>query len=114
MNESKRTSLSAPAPSQELNAYFDKLARRLPNWLSRLAIWLRDPKRVYARVIVSVLLIAGSILSFLPILGVWMLPLGLIIISQDLQFMQGPLVRTIKWVESKYVASRDWVRRRKT
>jgi hypothetical protein len=112
--QSKRTSLGCPTPGEELNAYLDKLIKRLPDWFSRLVIWLRDPKRVYARVIVSVLLMAGGILSFLPVLGVWMLPLGLIIISQDLQFMQGPLVRTIKWVENKYVALRDRVKRRRT
>jgi len=35
------------------------------------------------RIIVGSLLIAGGILGFLPILGFWMIPLGLFMLSQD-------------------------------
>ena len=41
----------------------------------------------------------GGFFSFLPILGVWMLPLGLMLIAQDLPFLQKPLVKAFKWVE---------------
>ena len=30
----------------------------------------------------------GGIFSFLPLLGVWMLPLGLLLIAQDVPFLQ--------------------------
>ncbi|MGI9355147.1 MAG: hypothetical protein ACR2PF_08320 [Rhizobiaceae bacterium] len=35
------------------------------------------------RTIVGLLLIAGGIVGFLPILGFWMIPLGLFMLSQD-------------------------------
>ncbi|WP_069093998.1 hypothetical protein [Methyloligella halotolerans] len=35
------------------------------------------------RVVIGVLLVLGGILGFLPILGFWMIPLGLLILSVD-------------------------------
>ena len=43
--------------------------RRYPRWL---------------RLIIGALLLLGGILGFLPILGFWMLPLGLLVLSYDL------------------------------
>ncbi len=56
------------------------------------------PKSQIARMTVGVLLVIGGILGFLPILGFWMIPLGLLVLSHDL-----PSVRrwrrniTLKW-----------------
>ncbi|MCP4936570.1 MAG: hypothetical protein GY927_20820 [bacterium] len=56
------------------------------------------PKSQIARMTVGLLLIIGGILGFLPILGFWMIPLGLLVLSHDL-----PSVRrwrrniTLKW-----------------
>jgi hypothetical protein len=49
------------------------------------------------------LLIAGGIFSFLPVLGLWMLPLGLILIAQDLTFLQKPMARMLGWIERKWL-----------
>jgi len=45
---------------------------------------LRLPRRAPLRIALGTALIAGGILGFLPILGFWMLPLGLLVLSQDL------------------------------
>ncbi len=56
------------------------------------------PKSQIARMSIGVLLVIGGILGFLPILGFWMIPLGLLVLSHDL-----PSVRrwrrniTLKW-----------------
>ncbi len=56
------------------------------------------PKSQFARIIIGILLIIGGILGFLPVLGFWMIPLGLLVLSIDL-----PSVRrwrrniTLKW-----------------
>jgi hypothetical protein len=44
---------------------------------------VRVPANVFLRVGLGVLMILGGIFSFLPILGIWMLPLGLLILSID-------------------------------
>jgi hypothetical protein len=41
------------------------------------------PASIFWRRILGVLLILGGIFSFLPVLGVWMLPLGLLVLSHD-------------------------------
>lgn len=46
------------------------------------------PKSRLARILIGLLLIIGGILGFLPILGFWMIPLGLLVLSVDL-----PVVR---------------------
>jgi len=86
----------------ELNKYFDMINRRLPTRMSASIEWLRKPSSFTARLIAAVLLILGGFFSFLPILGVWMLPLGLMLIAQDLPFLQKPLVKAFKWVEAKW------------
>jgi hypothetical protein len=44
------------------------------------------------------------LLSFLPVLGFWMLPLGLLLFAQDIPMLQPPLVRALAWVERRWTA----------
>ena len=94
--------MSNATAKAELERYFDWIEQHLPNWLARFLHWLRQPSNLIARIVACLLLIAGGILSFLPLLGFWMLPLGLIIIAQDLPFLQPPLVRIFQWIERKW------------
>ena len=45
---------------------------------------IRVPANIFLRVGFGVLCIIGGFLWFLPVLGFWMLPLGLLILSVDL------------------------------
>jgi membrane-bound ClpP family serine protease len=94
--------LSDATAKAELDRYFSWIEQHLPNWLGRFLHWLRQPSALLPRILVSVLLIIGGIFSFLPILGFWMLPLGLMIIAEDLPFLQPPLVRVFQWIERKW------------
>ena len=87
----------------ELNRYFQMIDRRVPTRLSAWIRWLRKPNSFAVRVIVAIMLVLGGIFSFLPVLGLWMLPLGLLLISQDVLFLQKPLVATLAWIEGKWV-----------
>lgn len=98
------------AAKAELDRYFQRIEQHLPASLCRFFHWLRQPSSIIVRIFVSLLLIIGGIFSFLPILGLWMLPLGLIIIAQDLPFLQAPLVRVFRWIEVKW---ENWQQRRK-
>ncbi|MEQ9144928.1 MAG: hypothetical protein RLO08_11275 [Parvibaculaceae bacterium] len=40
------------------------------------------------RIGLGVLLVFGGILGFLPVLGFWMIPLGMVILSVDLHFVR--------------------------
>jgi hypothetical protein len=86
--------------TEQINRYFEMVNRRVPVSISRFIRWLRQPSSFVIRLIVALLLIVGGIFSFLPILGLWMLPLGLLLIAQDVPFLQKPIVKILAWVEA--------------
>ena len=90
------------AAEQELEKYFQAIERRMPPRLSRFIRWLRTPSSFWVRVLVAVLLILGGVFSFLPLLGLWMLPLGLLLIAQDVVILQRPLLAALRWTEDKW------------
>lgn len=53
------------------------------------------------RVLLGILLVVGGILGFLPVLGFWMIPLGIIVLSIDLPFVRRfrrqVEVRVLRW-----------------
>lgn len=77
--------------ADRLNRLFDRLERRIPSvaatWLARV----RRPEARLVRIPLGILLVLGGIFSFLPVLGIWMLPLGLLLLALDLIFLQGPV-----------------------
>jgi hypothetical protein len=85
-----------------LDSYFDKIDQRVPLRVSRFIRWLRRPSSLIVRWLIAVLLIGGGIFSFLPVLGLWMLPLGLLFIAQDVPILQQPLVSALEWIEAKW------------
>jgi hypothetical protein len=97
---------SEPAPNKimlstkaELSRYFEMINRRVPTRVTHFIRWLRQPSSFAARLAVAILFILGGIFSFLPVLGIWMLPLGLQLIAQDVHFLQKPLVTSLSWTE---------------
>ena len=48
------------------------------------------------------LLIVGGVFAFLPILGVWMLPLGLALLAEDVRPLRSLRSRTLDWVERRH------------
>ena len=94
--------MSAEAKA-ELDRHFDWIAERLPEKGARFVRWVRQPSSRWVRIPLALLLVAGGILSFLPILGLWMLPLGLLLIAQDVPFLQKPLAVALGWIERKWM-----------
>ena len=87
----------------ELDRHFAWFEGRLPPWAARFVGWLRQPSSRLVRIPLAILLIVGGIFSFLPVLGLWMLPLGLVLFAQDLPFLEKPTARTLGWIERKWI-----------
>jgi hypothetical protein len=87
----------------ELDRHFEWFAERLPARPANFVRWVRQPSSTWMRIPVAALLILGGILSFLPVAGLWMLPLGLLLIAQDVRFLQKPLADTLGWMERKWM-----------
>ncbi|WP_137134562.1 hypothetical protein [Rhizobium sp. FKY42] len=62
------------------------------------------PRSRAGRVSIGASLVAGGCLGFLPILGFWMVPLGLVVLSHDLAFVRRRRRKFAVW----------WSRRRRT
>lgn len=73
---------------QELRQAFRRIERELPPWLAAGLRWLRHPMSRLVRIPAGIGLIAGGIFSFLPLLGAWMLPLGLLLLAADFPILQ--------------------------
>ncbi len=87
----------------ELDRHFARLERHLPSGPARFLAWVRRPSSRVVRIPLGLLLILGGIFSFLPVLGLWMLPLGLMLIAQDVPFLQRPITRLLSWMERKWL-----------
>jgi len=87
----------------ELDRHFAWFEGRLSPRPARFAGWLRKPSSRLVRIPLAILLIAGGIFSFLPVLGLWMLPLGLLLFAQDVPILQRPMARMLGWVERKWI-----------
>jgi hypothetical protein len=72
---------------------------RLPGRLQTTIRWLRRPSRRWVRVPAGVLLIIGSFASILPFFGLWMLPLGLMLLAEDLPSLRRARDRFLDWIE---------------
>ena len=88
---------------QHLNRMLDRLERQLPTWIGRPLHWLRGPGLRWLRIPIGILLMLGGVFAILPVLGLWMLPLGLVLLAQDIPFLRRPTRRGLLWLERRYV-----------
>lgn len=79
----------------------ERLIDRLPRIMRVAVRWLRRPSSRWARIPIGVLLIIGGLLSFLPGLGVWKLPLGLALLAEDVPPLRRARERILDWVERR-------------
>ncbi|WP_244479334.1 MULTISPECIES: hypothetical protein [unclassified Rhizobium] len=59
------------------------------------------PRQKWLRVLIGCLLVVFGLLGFLPILGFWMVPLGLVVLSHDSAFIRRKRRRTAVWWERR-------------
>lgn len=59
------------------------------------------PRSRGLRVAIGVVLIFGGILGFLPILGFWMIPIGLLVLSYEFALVRRHRRRFVVWWERR-------------
>ena len=94
----------ADRDAERLDRKIDRIADELPESAGGFLRWLKTPSSRWVRIPIALLLILGGILAFLPVLGVWMIPLGLLFLAQDVPFLQRPTLQVLTWLERKWVA----------
>ncbi len=96
-----------------LRQAFRDLEQEVPRALGRGIRRLRHPKARLVRVPAGLFLTLGGIFSFLPALGIWMLPLGLLLLAVDVPPLQKPVGRSTIWSLRKWAALRERVRQKR-
>jgi hypothetical protein len=77
------------------------LIRRLPRRLRGPVRWLRQPAARWLRMPAGLLLIVGGVFSILPVLGLWMLPLGLVLLAEDFPPVRRGTDAVLIWIERR-------------
>jgi hypothetical protein len=85
--------LMSARDKRRLDRQFTALTSRSP-WLRRMSAAIQSRPGVVLRLPLGLLLIAGGFLAILPIFGLWMIPLGLILLAIDLPLLR-PVVSAI-------------------
>ena len=78
-----------------------RLLRRLPSRMQAITRWLRKPASRWARIPAGILLIIGGFLAILPVFGLWMLPLGLMLLADDIPPLRRFRDRALDWLERR-------------
>jgi hypothetical protein len=76
----------------------ERLIARLPHRMATFIRWSRAPRQFWLRVPLGILLFIGGFLAILPVFGLWMTPLGLILLAQDFGPLRRGVCRLINWI----------------
>ena len=79
----------------------DALVGRLPPRIGGAVSYLLQPSNRWVRLPAGALLVVGGVLSFLPVLGIWMLPLGLALLAEDVPALRASRSKVFDWIERR-------------
>src|SRR5215472_10764229 len=84
-------------------AEMDRLQNHIPSWVGLNLKRLRGERAIWVRVPTGVALIGAGVLGFLPlpIVGIWMLPVGLALLAHDIPTMRRPMARLLHFTNRK-------------
>lgn len=78
-----------------------KLRHKIRRFVLRTLLWGRDHVPPGIRSLIGVLFCIGGVFGFLPVLGFWMLPLGLAFIALDIPGLRSRLDRHIERLQRR-------------
>src|SRR5262245_37287875 len=99
----KRRSAVVPPPvTTARDRRLERLIDHLPWRVGSVVRWLRRPSSFWIRMPAGALLICGGLVSFLPIFSLWMLPLGLLLLAEDVPPLRSATSRVLDWIEHRH------------
>jgi hypothetical protein len=90
---------------------YESLLARLPIAARRVLGWLLRPRSRWVRIPAGLALIGLGLFGFLPVLGFWMIPLGGLLLAEDLPFLRPPMYRLLHASVHGWERMRRWVDR---
>jgi hypothetical protein len=82
----------------EDDPHLQRLLDALPLRVRRSYEWLTKPEARWIRWPLGIALIVGGIFGFLPVLGFWMIPLGALLIGEDILPVRRATLRILGWI----------------
>lgn len=93
---------------ERLDEAYDELEEQTPDRVARVIRWLRNPKGKWVRLPLGLLIIAANLFGpVVPFLGIEFVPLGLLLIAQDVPPLRKPVADMTLWLERKWVRWRQ-------
>jgi hypothetical protein len=89
-----------------LRRAFRSLEHEVPGKVARVLRSLRHPEARWLRIPAGLMLMVGGVFSFLPVLGLWMLPLGLLLVAYDVPILREPVGRFTLWAIRQWASLR--------
>ena len=84
-----------------IRARFDRHYRKIAPHVPGMAR-IRKPGWMIARILLAIIFILGGFLAILPVFGLWMIPVGLLLLAIDMPVLQAPvsriLIRGRRWI----------------
>jgi hypothetical protein len=79
----------------------ERLIARLPERMRSTICRLRHPSARWVRIPAGSFLVLGGFLFILPLFGMWMTPLGLILLAEDVRPLRRMRNRALDWLERR-------------
>jgi hypothetical protein len=98
----------------ELEKAFDQLEHETPDVVTRAICWIHRPEARSVRLPVGIVCIAASFFWFLPVIGIELLPIGLLLIAQDVPVLRRPVGRMTLFLLNRWVRLRKWWKGRRS
>ena len=79
----------------------NRLQNHIPSWVAEKLERFRGERALWVRVWAGVGLVGAWCFLPLPIVGLWMLPVGLVLLAHDIPMMRKPMARVLHFTNGK-------------
>ena len=79
----------------------NRLQNHIPTWVGHNLNRLRGKRAIWVRVLTGVALIVAWGFLPLPLVGIWMLPVGLVLLAHDIPIVRAPIARLLRFTNGK-------------
>lgn len=86
----------------QFHSAYARLEHLAPLRFRRALTWLSEPGARPVRLPLAILCLVGSCFSFLPVLGLELLPLGLMLLARDVKSLRRPAAGMTIWLLDHY------------
>ncbi|MGC2074827.1 MAG: hypothetical protein WA728_02110 [Xanthobacteraceae bacterium] len=79
----------------------DRFQKHIPSFVGRNLNCLRGKRAIWVRLLTGVALIGAWCFFPLPLVGIWMLPVGLALLAHDIPTMRAPIAHLLHFTNRK-------------